>query len=1213
MKPYELQYAIERHDNDRVKQGIRSMQYGGGANVKNYLPGKTTLLICAVKCNNYQAAELLLSEGGYDLNNMKDGRNCTALDYALDKKDPKMIKILIKHYARTDLDEVLYKNDISKMQQALSSRKYFYTNAMSENVIYTHALNQAISSKKLEMVELLMSNGVQITLLDQFILINIIRNKWNDILKQALQEDGINVNQKLDDKYLLGIAIEEQNVEAIELLLKHEADPNLIIPDQTKTSKEDLQEYNSGRGSISDAIFGSRAKPSPLIALVENKDAKQCIIIFNLLFQAGLKLGKENLCQYLYKALDKENIEIVKYLISKGAKLDDRSIQSLLFKYLWKSDERYHSHDQSREYNDDLLELILQHDIDPLLTCSGNSIINGLIYKKDSNNEYSIRNFNRTLFNLCLAKEVDINHQNNEGDTILSIAAKLGNLELFNFLIENGADINAINKNGISILNAAVNQIGYLQNEEEQKIDKKKKEIQEKYRYLQYEKVSQEEKRCREEFNKQYEEDLEKKYKTENSLFKPSRHDMREEVAWKKYVQPYRNNIEKKCLEEQQQEIEQMKTVQVEHSRVQLSNYKKIIYILLAKQVNLHLKLISEQEEQYSYRRDTTLYEDSNLLAWSVEHDQEMMNFILTHYTDFEQYKPKAMQTAISQHNLLTLEKIWSDSLSGDAYLVCLETALSINDKNIVKFLRSKNLECLETFNEKYAEHYKNILTLLAKNFDDHYYCEILLSLIRKQIPLYINNASISRRSYETRRLYDDSFRNNSIAINLLSWSIKCNVSPTMFLTQFILQHYHDIKPYRREAIEAAISANQGEHKFDKVELIKQLWHDEQVSDESYLSFIDLAVSGKNTPILEFLLTKEKYFLSSIENIKASKHTGIMSNLIMRLDNHGIYRKVLFMLFNKQFYLDIERGSLKFSNSLSWSVEHDYEIMQYILEYYSELDKYKIEAVKTAISLDHIGYAKELWKNTQFDNQQMSEFLKLAIEEEKVKCAEFLLSKGANRFGIRFDYDICNEEIISLLENAPTLNEVKEIQNITVVKLLLSQIQQIKNLGPDILTHIFKNAFDITLVSINTIRNILGYKFDSENKEDIITKYFLNSDEQLAYRMLPIEQEYAKGKGNFLSHKKLKTQEEKDNEREFDRTRFDRIGRTDIKPPSSRYRQINFTRNNYSDESEDDLHYNSGNYMEDDYESGGYTGYYSEESIDWDSDRENEWMDNHRD
>jgi ankyrin repeat protein len=138
----------------------------------------------------------------------------------------------------------------------------------------------------------------------------------------------------------------------------------------------------------------------------------------------------------LIEAILKNNIDIVNLLIESGANVNTRT-ESLVYPLMV-------AIQRGKDYR-----------IIKLLVDKGSVIEPHILTQLSELGDHT------QTISLLLKNGIDINYQNNKGDTVLMIAIKNKNTKLANFLIESGANINLENKDGMNALLLAISKSEY--------------------------------------------------------------------------------------------------------------------------------------------------------------------------------------------------------------------------------------------------------------------------------------------------------------------------------------------------------------------------------------------------------------------------------------------------------------------------------------------------------------------------------------------------------------------------------------------------------------------------------------------------------------------------------------------------------------------------------------------------------------------------------
>jgi ankyrin repeat protein len=341
--------ACEKNDLDKVTIIIKN---GTSLNNENYL-GKTPLSIAADK-GFFELAKMLIANGA-DVNQ----KLCNGPDH---QQKPNALFYAVKR-GFVEITELLILNG------AEINVKSFYGFTPIESAIYNGSV---------EIVELLISNGANLKIVDdKGIISSAINNKSLKLIK-LLVSNGADINGKdIDGNTPLHYAVKSENIEIIKFLLSNGANVNLE------------NKYNL----------------TPIEFAVK-KGSKE---ITELLISVGCDINSiEENKTFLSLALEHGKIDIFKFLISKGAKID----------------------------------LAVDHDKSLIL--------------------YAIKTGSLELIDLIISTGADINQGFERSDcTPLTYAVKNSTIEVLDYLISHGSEVNKMTHSGKSALQIALESCSY--------------------------------------------------------------------------------------------------------------------------------------------------------------------------------------------------------------------------------------------------------------------------------------------------------------------------------------------------------------------------------------------------------------------------------------------------------------------------------------------------------------------------------------------------------------------------------------------------------------------------------------------------------------------------------------------------------------------------------------------------------------------------------
>jgi len=366
---------------------------GANVNIQNSL-GVTALMVLLEDPN---LVEILLKAGANP--NLQTNDGMTALFVAARDSHEKSIKLLIKYGANinisaegiTPLAIAIYNNH-NKVAKLLieNDADINVKNLDGDN----SALICALITDNYEMVNLLCDYEVNIDIADEnrkTLLMKASINGYISILKRLIEEK-INLNFEIDNYTPLMVAIEGQQLEAMDILIKNGANVNFKnIPNKTAL----------------------------IFAIHQPRNEDQIEIIKMLIKNnANLNDCDENGYTPLMLAIHFEKFDIAKLLIESGADVNMENIEgatALMF----------------------------------AVSKTDNDIVQLLINSKANVNHSNLNTFplliaaankSAEILRLLLDYNVDINQQTQDGYTALMIATEEENTEAIKLLIENGAD-----------------------------------------------------------------------------------------------------------------------------------------------------------------------------------------------------------------------------------------------------------------------------------------------------------------------------------------------------------------------------------------------------------------------------------------------------------------------------------------------------------------------------------------------------------------------------------------------------------------------------------------------------------------------------------------------------------------------------------------------------------------------------------------------------
>ncbi|XP_057317964.1 ankyrin-3-like [Microplitis mediator] len=354
-------------------------------NSSNLLP-----LHLAVLQDNYEFTEYLISSGA-DVNSL-DGRRQTPLHISVRKKNTKIINLLLKN----DADVNAFDNyNLSPLKIALINGNEQIVELLLDKAEITvkknliSLLKFAWKNSTFKIFELLFDVGLKIYPLTAGKIVPplhmaVIKNNFeafNDLIN-----DGDDINGSFWGKTPLEIAVERENKKIIELLVKNKANVNL------------------------------KNEESILKVAVEKDDFKW----MRMLVDAGVDVDSGAI---LEQAIEENNYEIVEYVISNGAEINNA------YDY-GECRMTPLEHAVKRGYQQ-IVKLLIEYNVD----------VNHRSFLEPGCLITAIKNDNFEIFQLLLDAGADI-HIFYNGKSLIFMAVDKNSYEITKHLINHGADVN---------------------------------------------------------------------------------------------------------------------------------------------------------------------------------------------------------------------------------------------------------------------------------------------------------------------------------------------------------------------------------------------------------------------------------------------------------------------------------------------------------------------------------------------------------------------------------------------------------------------------------------------------------------------------------------------------------------------------------------------------------------------------------------------------
>lgn len=161
-----------------------------------------------------------------------------------------------------------------------------------------------------------------VSLQDKNLLIAVEKKNEPLVNSLLLEKGNPNLINK-DGESLLMIAISNKDIVTINLLLKYGAKVNYRNNAQVSYDEE-------GRSNVMRLLFLKGLSPLDYAVMVKNPN------IVNLLLEAGatLKTKKDDMQNILYTATKVGDIKMIRFLLDKGAKASDKTIQSAILHHI---------------------------------------------------------------------------------------------------------------------------------------------------------------------------------------------------------------------------------------------------------------------------------------------------------------------------------------------------------------------------------------------------------------------------------------------------------------------------------------------------------------------------------------------------------------------------------------------------------------------------------------------------------------------------------------------------------------------------------------------------------------------------------------------------------------------------------------------------------------------------------------------------------------
>jgi ankyrin repeat protein len=370
--------------------------------------------------NNPLLVKYLLKKSNININE-KDANGNYPLINAINQNDIDNVILLVKYGNDNNID--LDINDMNGNTPLTLSYKLEHHDIFRFLVKYLDIINKkdangnsilyyTINDEDVSTTKYLISNGVNVNFQDKFgnsALHISIYKKNREIINTLLQNKNIILN-----------TVNKRGESPLITIIK--------INDYTVKDNEDIIKELIKRGS--GVNFVDKAGNSPLVYAVQ----KRSLPIVKLLIKKGANVNyliKRTNKSILMYAIELGEVEIVKHLVKSGADINFKNDKGVtILKKVCDIG------------NKEIFEFLVKYNV--------NNCITGEIWENDI--IYTVITKNRLdLVKILVANNLDINIQDDEGDTALTYAIRNRTIDILKYLIANGADTHNVNNNGQSI------------------------------------------------------------------------------------------------------------------------------------------------------------------------------------------------------------------------------------------------------------------------------------------------------------------------------------------------------------------------------------------------------------------------------------------------------------------------------------------------------------------------------------------------------------------------------------------------------------------------------------------------------------------------------------------------------------------------------------------------------------------------------------------
>ena len=452
---------------------------------------KISTLHSAIQGGNLELVKWLIDEKELDINARGDRRK-TALHFAVESGNLELVKWLLAHGADVDAkgweeitvtryystgemkqeinieddgviaDKTALEYAVEKDNQELAKLLLKYS---AKNT--SRALINAADDKDWALVKNLIDHGTDVNVKDDKgnTVLHIVARNGNWELVKWLIDHGSDVNAKdKDGKTVFRFAVEKGNLELVKWLIEHGVDVNVKDEDGNSVvldlaARNDNWELVKLMVEHKADINSKRNYETVLHYAVIEKNWE----MVNWLLDHGADINAKgyNNMTVLHYVANKKNWERVKWFVEKGANVNAKDKDGITILKTAAFNGNLEMVKWLAEHGANVNEGIMN------AAASGNQeIVKYLIEKGADVNSKTEDGFtslhgaaqsgNLELAKSLVQKGLDVNAKTiKDGWTVVALAAWSGNLDLVKYLVEHGADVNAKDKGGTTVLHNA--------------------------------------------------------------------------------------------------------------------------------------------------------------------------------------------------------------------------------------------------------------------------------------------------------------------------------------------------------------------------------------------------------------------------------------------------------------------------------------------------------------------------------------------------------------------------------------------------------------------------------------------------------------------------------------------------------------------------------------------------------------------------------------